>query len=1818
MICLILRLKINLVKSILKILKGANPWRQVEEFITQISLKDRTKILAEFKRDNPENYGTIERLLGTINKFYNFHKFNITETKQKTLPECTTSEELTLAITQTKESEIDEEELLAKYIAIVQRAISLFAPCKPHLPRNTQLIALLDSLLSDNPDTKGHLLQVRTGHGKSVITAMLAAIKTLLGGSVDVVSSSHILAKRDGEDFLEFYKALGLSAGILPEKLMEKQECYANNQIIYGSLEAMQGDYLRHFYQDRKVRGDRPFDTIIVDEVDSMLCDRAFHITKLMMPRPGVDLLLPFLSMIWFQLELLKGTDIAYERKRQFLIDYTHSLAKHHPRAEGDDQIEQMDVPQHLRNFFDKQVPIWVESALKVSSLALDEDYTVSRAGRICPIDYKYTGVVYTNMSWGQGIQQFLQLKHGMPVTPEGFTSCYISMQKYLSLYTGKLYGLTGTLGSAATKEFFKNIYGVSTSIIPTYNESRFKELETQLCDDFGKWRDTVVDEVHKQATAGRPVLVISETITASRALKQALIEKGYDEDKIHSYNRNDSGPGNICNIPAGHVLFATNLAGRGEDYKVVAKYGLHVCITYLPLNLRVEEQAFGRSARNGQAGSGRLFINNARLYNQLYPFVDDLSNIAAIRDTRSLREQQRLIDLQQGKFKYLDVFDKLFDKIKDHVIKERKEATHRSIINQIDELWSFQYTKLSELIDSFNRQGRGKLQQAISKFNLSITPTQLLDNPDSLYSIVSQGLRVFDKESPHTPLSIKKKALTLLLRHANPSEADLHTKYADTRANPTDNTHIKRLMETISQVIGRSIVLIDHRERIRVFKYTSQDPPLEPLLIGCVDLGHIEDHTTQSLCILKSEYGDDYSPEASPTPLDFSFLRSNFYILSPVASTPDLIASHITDASAVSPFTTNTPSIDLKKFISEINEYITKTLTKNYWDKLQANFEKVVKVFIDGVKGLTAGIRELRKDINKLQKLKQRNETQEKTLKTKETQLKTKAVKFLINLGYLCNFAVFNKQALILDELVTKDSFIKFVALYQRAKVYIEKAEEQFCKRSRAGDKAGKKFLEEAEPNLKQALGCSDQLVRHWMPVIFLRHHKFIEVNSPFFQQISAKITFIDYLRQNITAMLEVIEKKDKAVSKAEDKLDSNTYFLKTYKEIYIDDFPNYIHGFTQADLDYFQSIGLEKLYGLTVKRPLPKLWEQIGLGIIGLGQVILGAYIALKGGSYWGTGMIKNGLSDMWAAIQSAADDSPVHSFNTGEFWLRKAIDYGGMLAADGLHRIIGLGPLKGIQPPKVGDTLTLARIAGKSLQSFATSIFTDVMAKNLSDMVISKHGPDIFDPDKPDAPYAPPKDKGKTVGGKVYYIINQRLYKEAFKASKPSKETISPVIEALYVQDLICGLVSKRTLQHITFTKATNQWLKSQRKEKEARQRFCEGILEKTICGQHWGISMFYNTSKAAYYAFNLPKTVDFADQYIAAMKKELPKLLKQLKELLKELLRSRYHDVTFSDPLLSTWIKLIKDDLIINEEQYLTEGGLASTTPGQDLGLRIHEIVTDKSQKLESATTDQRRILAMETHRMCLAGRKYYIGPLKKGSHRFRTLKTLRRIAAEFLTNALLGKLQEQVLTPIMKEALGGLVMLGEWVFNKLTAEKIPEPKMKPKFLEQKAAADPRVTATLKAKGIIPPWEADPKKGHVLLTKWLGGVLEDSPAVDSAKWQSIKSKGLLSARRLGEESAKGSDCIYFTYSRNPTKEPMLYVQIWVDPSKIQINQRIVLSEYQTSDYPKITSALADGKEYGWVGYHLTNIPEFNDIYQQAGMKLADYIAKDIAPA
>ncbi|CAK6975550.1 protein translocase subunit SecA 2-like [Scomber scombrus] len=162
-------------------------------------------------------------------------------------------------------------------------------------PRLTQMVSWCLMALSKS----GQLIQVGTGEGKSCIVAMFAAFRAMRGEKVDIMSSSSVLAERDLEEWRTFYEALKISVNCNTNKQVTYlKKCY-ECQVVYGTVEQFDGDWLRHHFQREDIFGQRKFQCAIVDEVDSLMLDKGHHVVYISSDMPALQHLNPLLACIW-------------------------------------------------------------------------------------------------------------------------------------------------------------------------------------------------------------------------------------------------------------------------------------------------------------------------------------------------------------------------------------------------------------------------------------------------------------------------------------------------------------------------------------------------------------------------------------------------------------------------------------------------------------------------------------------------------------------------------------------------------------------------------------------------------------------------------------------------------------------------------------------------------------------------------------------------------------------------------------------------------------------------------------------------------------------------------------------------------------------------------------------------------------------------------------------------------------------------------------------------------------------------------------------------------------------------------------------------------------------------------------------------------------------------------------------------------------------------------------------------------------------------------------------------------------------------------
>jgi ankyrin repeat protein/preprotein translocase subunit SecA len=312
-----------------------------------------------------------------------------------------------------------------------------------------------------------------------------------------------------------------------------------------------------------------------------------------------------------------------------------------------------ISVPAHLKGLAKQQVPKWIRSAISALVYEKSRHYDV-QGGKIVPVDYNNTGVWQHNMVWSNGLAQFLQMKEGLKVSPESISTNFISTVGFFQRYANQLYGLTGTLGNEVTQAFFSKVYNTDLVIVPPYkqrlivgNESSpyaCKELTPRLIADQNtdKWYEAIEASALQHAQQKRAVLIICKYIRQVHNLEERL-QRHYARDKIFTY----TGKGKFAKnkVYPGEIIIATNIAGRGTDLtpsELVEHHGgLHVCITFLPENYRVELQNAGRTARKGSKGTTQLILHQ--------PEATTIEELRQQREEREHKDLRQAIDEVEG-----------------------------------------------------------------------------------------------------------------------------------------------------------------------------------------------------------------------------------------------------------------------------------------------------------------------------------------------------------------------------------------------------------------------------------------------------------------------------------------------------------------------------------------------------------------------------------------------------------------------------------------------------------------------------------------------------------------------------------------------------------------------------------------------------------------------------------------------------------------------------------------------------------------------------------------------------------------------------------------------------------------------------------------------------------------------------------------------------------------------------------------------------------------------------------------------------------------
>ncbi len=464
------------------------------------------------------------------------------------------------------------------------------------------------------------IAEMRTGEGKTLTITLAAYLNSLVEKGVHVVTVNDYLAKRDSEEMGQIYNFLGINCGFINNNQndFERKKNY-NCDITYATNSELGFDYLRDnmkYSQEEMVQREHFFS--IVDEIDSCLIDEAR--TPLVISGAAEDKTNKYLAVDKL-VKVLKKNDYEIDEKDKNIL----------LTNEGITNVEKIFSNAGIlknNNFYDPEnlnLVHHVNQALRANHLfEKGKDYII-QDGNLKIID-ELTGRILEGRRFGDGLHQALEAKEKIDIQAENQTLASITYQNYFRLYK-KISGCTGT--AATESEEFYEIYNLPVIIIPTNKKMIRKDFNDQIFRTEKEKNSAIIEKIIECHKKGQPLLVFTSSINKSEIYSKLLKDKNIKHSVLNAKNHENEAE-IIANAgKKNSVIITTSISGRGVDIQLGGKKGsisidelkksketikslggLFVIGTERMESRRVDNQARGRSGRQGDQGSSIFYVS--------------------------------------------------------------------------------------------------------------------------------------------------------------------------------------------------------------------------------------------------------------------------------------------------------------------------------------------------------------------------------------------------------------------------------------------------------------------------------------------------------------------------------------------------------------------------------------------------------------------------------------------------------------------------------------------------------------------------------------------------------------------------------------------------------------------------------------------------------------------------------------------------------------------------------------------------------------------------------------------------------------------------------------------------------------------------------------------------------------------------------------------------------------------------------------------------------------------------------------------------------
>ena len=219
-----------------------------------------------------------------------------------------------------------------------------------------------------------------------------------------------------------------------------------------------------------------------------------------------------------------------------------------------------------------------------------------------------------------------MEAKEKIEIQAENHTLASITYQNYFKLYK-KISGCTGTAATEA--EEFYEIYNLPVVVIPTNNPMIRKDYNDQIFRTETEKNIAIIQNIKKCHEKGQPLLVFTSSVNKSEIYSKLLKKEQIKHVVLNAKNHENEAE-IIANAgKENSVIITTSISGRGVDIQLGGKKGsipnpqlkkekekikslggLFVIGTERMESRRVDNQARGRSGRQGDEGSSIFYVS--------------------------------------------------------------------------------------------------------------------------------------------------------------------------------------------------------------------------------------------------------------------------------------------------------------------------------------------------------------------------------------------------------------------------------------------------------------------------------------------------------------------------------------------------------------------------------------------------------------------------------------------------------------------------------------------------------------------------------------------------------------------------------------------------------------------------------------------------------------------------------------------------------------------------------------------------------------------------------------------------------------------------------------------------------------------------------------------------------------------------------------------------------------------------------------------------------------------------------------------------------